>query len=296
MTALNPDQDTTLSPGPKAATATACVVVVHGHGLGRRANLSDEPLLIGRTPDAGLQIAHLSVSRRHCEIHSVEGGYQVIDLGATNPTRVNERKISEATLSDGDYITVGESILKFIGQSSPEARYHENAYKLAAHDPMTSLCNRHHFVELAEKQIAASQPGDAVALCLFDIDRFMAINKQHDYSAGDVVLQQTSRLLRQVIAAGDIAARIGGDTFALLMTRPAIDDCVDLAESVVRSVADAHFQTGQGLLRATASAGLCPLSPECRQLSLMMRGAESALAQAKATGGNRLGSIGSPTT
>ena len=149
-------QRTMLTPGPlRAAPRSACVVVIHGEGLGRRADIGEAPVLVGRSQEADLVIVHRSVSREHCRIWREGNGYRIRDLGATNITRVNEKRIeAETILADGDQVTVGESILKFISQDSVEASYHEAIYQLATHDALTELHNRRHFIELADNEIA----------------------------------------------------------------------------------------------------------------------------------------------
>ena len=141
-------QRTVLSHGPlRSAPRSACVVVIHGEGLGRRADIDQSPVVVGRSQEVDLVIVHKSVSREHCRIWRDASGYRIRDLGATNATRVNDVRIAgETTLADGDQVTVGESILKFISQDSVEASYHEEIYQLATHDalpqPRQRTCER----------------------------------------------------------------------------------------------------------------------------------------------------------
>src|SRR5690606_1592810 len=111
-------------------------------------------VLVGRSQDADLCIAHKSVSREHCQVWREGDECRVRDLGATNCTRVNDVPVTEATLADGDHVTVGESILKFISHTSVEATYHEEIYQLATRDALTDLCNRRHFSEQVDREIA----------------------------------------------------------------------------------------------------------------------------------------------
>src|SRR5690606_31453636 len=205
-------QRTQLSAGPaEPGPHSACLVIIHGEGLGKRVDVGETPLLIGRSHEADLQIPHPSVSRKHCTVWRVADGYRVRDLGATNRTRVNQKPVEEAPLADGDHITVGETILKFISHSSVEARYHEEVYLLATHDALTELANRRHFIELVDKEIARSQRHDRpMALAMVDLDHFKRINDEHGHIGGDSVLRQFSEILRRLVRADDIAARIGG--------------------------------------------------------------------------------------
>src|SRR3546814_8533632 len=68
-------------------------------------------VLVGRSQEADLCIAHKSVSREHCQIWRDGDEYRIRDLGATNTTRVNDAPVTEAVLADGDPVTVGERIL-----------------------------------------------------------------------------------------------------------------------------------------------------------------------------------------
>ena len=188
---LDPTTERTVhSPGPeRPAPASACVVVIHGEGLGRRANIHDAGILVGRSREADLCIDHLSVSREHCRIEPDRDAFRLTDLGATNTTLLNDQPVSQARLHDGDHITVGESILKFIGDASVEARYHEEVYQLATHDPLTNLYNRRHFMEVAEKEIArARRHGRPLVMGIIDVDLFKEVNDRYGHIAGDGVL------------------------------------------------------------------------------------------------------------
>ena len=196
---LNPPttQRTILSDGPRPAShRSACVVVIHGEGLGRRADIDTARVRVGRSQEADLHIPHNSVSRLHCEIWRDGDSYRVRDLGATNTTRVNDAVVAEAVLADGDHITLGESILKFISHSSVEARYHEEIYQLATHDALTEMYNRRHFIETVEKEIArAMRHQRELTMCIIDVDLIKPINDRYGHISGDHVLKQIACLL-----------------------------------------------------------------------------------------------------
>src|SRR5690606_2250876 len=94
------DQPTIACSGPpEVPAAPACVVVIHGEGFGLRADIRDQPVVIGRSGEATLCIRSPSVSRLHCEIRREGDAYLVRDLGSTNATRVGERVVQEAVLA-----------------------------------------------------------------------------------------------------------------------------------------------------------------------------------------------------
>ena len=279
------------SPGPAApARRSACVVVIHGEGLGRRADIGDAPVLVGRSSEADLVIAHQSVSRAHCRIWRTEDAYLVADLGATNTTRLNDAKLQgERTLVDGDQLTVGESILKFISQDSVEASYHEEIYQLATHDALTELYNRRHFIEMADKEIArAIRHQRPLALCIVDVDLFKPVNDRYGHISGDEVLRQIAELLRGHARSDDLAARIGGEEFALLLSECDATAASTFAERLREAVAAETFVLGGEPQRITISIGIAELAPERAERTALMAAADAALYRAKDEGRNRV--------
>lgn len=293
---MDPDQTepttqrTQFSAGPRrGAPRSACVVVIHGEGLGKRADIEDRPVTVGRSQEADLHIPHASVSRLHCEVRRDGEAYRIRDLGATNRTRVNEVPVEEAALEDGDHITLGETILKFISHASVEARYHEEVYQLATHDPLTELCNRRHFVELVDKEIARAQRHDRpLVMCIIDVDLFKPVNDQFGHIAGDGVLRQLAAIVRGYVRGEDVAARIGGEEFAVLLPETSIEAARVFAERLREAVAADAFSLGGETRRLTISIGLAGLGPARRDRSALMKAADAALYRAKDEGRNRV--------
>jgi 8-oxo-dGTP diphosphatase len=79
----------------------------------RRVQLSDKPFRIGRTPDNDLVVSDLDFSRHHAELRkSLTGNYEIIDLGSHNGIFVNGERVSHATLTDQDIVTIGHSTFR----------------------------------------------------------------------------------------------------------------------------------------------------------------------------------------
>ncbi len=283
-------QRTILSDGPRpAGTRSACVVVIQGEGLGRRADIDARPVMVGRSREADLHIPHRSVSRLHCRIWRDGDQYRVRDLDATNPTRLNERPIREAVLADGDHLTLGECILKFISHASVEAHYHEEIYQLATHDALTDLQNRRHFIEAVEREIArAMRHRRPLAMCIIDVDLFKPINDRYGHISGDNVLRQIAGILRRHVRNDDAAARIGGEEFAVLLPECDDDAAFGFAERLRQAVAEAVFKPGGDEQSITVSIGIAALTPLRDTCSRMMAAADAALYRAKSEGRNRV--------
>jgi diguanylate cyclase (GGDEF)-like protein len=295
MPDMDNDHDTTqrtaFSDGPlRPSPRSACVVVIHGETLGRRADIGDAPVVVGRAPESDLPMPHKSVSREHCRIWRDGDSYRIRDLGATNATRVNDRRIEgDTALADGDQITVGECILKFISQDSVEARYHEEIYQLATHDPLTELYNRRHFTEMADKEIArAIRHRRPLALCILDVDLFKPVNDRYGHNSGDEVLRRIGALVRQHARGEDLPARIGGEEFALLLPECSLGAATAFAERLREAVAAASFAPGGEPTRITVSIGIATLGEGRHDRPSLMAAADAALYRAKREGRNRV--------
>lgn len=286
----NTTQRTVVSDGPREhSPRSACVVVIHGEGLGRRADIDERRVIIGRSQEADLHIPHKSVSRQHCELWRDGDEYRLRDLGATNPTRVNEIPVQETVLHDGDHLTLGESILKFISHSSVEAQYHEEIYQLAINDPLTDLYNRRHFIETVEKEIArAMRHRRPLTMCIIDVDLFKPVNDRYGHISGDNVLRQIAALVHRHVRNDDAAARIGGEEFAVLLPECGPDAAYGFAERLREAVADVVFKPGGEPQRITVSIGIAAMTAERDTCSRMMAAADAALYRAKSQGRNRV--------
>lgn len=87
------------------------LVYQNDDGLHAMVDLADGPMVIGRSPDADIVLADNKVSRLHCGVRPVDGGYMVKDLGSRNGTFVNSFRIEAPTaLNPGDHIRVGDTL------------------------------------------------------------------------------------------------------------------------------------------------------------------------------------------
>ena len=80
---------------------------------GKRIQVGEDPVTIGRAPDCDVVLADAEVSRQHAEVRRVDGGFVVVDLGSMNGTRVNGAGVRERRLEDGDEIAIGTATMRF---------------------------------------------------------------------------------------------------------------------------------------------------------------------------------------
>jgi diguanylate cyclase (GGDEF)-like protein len=155
----------------------------------------------------------------------------------------------------------------------------------AQHDALTELPNRLLFDEVAERNLArAERKGQLLALLALDLDGFKAVNDTLGHAAGDEVLKTVAQRILEVIRASDIAARIGGDEFIIVLADVTLDSAMETAERVVAMLSLPYPNVS---LRVSASVGVA-MYPECgTTLKELFSSADRALYQAKATGKDR---------
>jgi hypothetical protein len=102
------------APAPSAASGEAVVVLLEEGHEARTYQLHKKSVAIGRLPECDIVISDPGASRRHATITREDGGeYVLTDLGSTNGTIVNDEPVGEHVLSDGDRITIGNTVLEF---------------------------------------------------------------------------------------------------------------------------------------------------------------------------------------
>jgi diguanylate cyclase (GGDEF)-like protein len=177
-----------------------------------------------------------------------------------------------------------EELAARAGPAIENARRFREARQLADLDALTNLHNRRYFHETLARECARAHRYDRkLALVIFDIDDFKAINDRIGHLAGDAVLAAVAERLQSVVRSADIACRVGGDEFAVILPESTLQD----AEQLYRRV---QFAVGSRPLgpfeRTHLSAGIGELRPEDDAKSFFER-ADEALYRAKEAGKGR---------
>lgn len=265
------DQQTLACTPPDLPTARACIVVIHGDGFGQRVELGSDPVVIGRATGADLRIPNPGVSRHHCEIRRVGDAWVLRDLGSTNGTRIGEAKIAEAALADGDQITIGQSILKFVADANVEALYHERVARLLFRDQLTGLLGRQEFIDAAEQRISGSLESAApLSLALIDVEVDGA--GTDDEEAGtDAVLAHAATLISGELTDADLAARIGERRFAVVLAGRGMEAAEALVARLQRRIAVPDAATGRAHVRVRVRGGAAQLQPGSASLGHLVK-------------------------
>jgi len=156
--------------------------------------------------------------------------------------------------------------------------------RLALEDAMTGIANRRCFEQVASRRLQTSRTGSGRALCLalIDVDRFKEVNDGHSHLVGDKVLQVIAALLTEHIREDDLAARLAGDEFVLLLSRTELAEAIDICERVRRAVAAYPWSAISPGLGVTISLGVAQSQPGDTLESLMHR-SDVAMYERKAT-------------
>ena len=158
--------------------------------------------------------------------------------------------------------------------------------QMALYDSLTGLANRRYFDDRLAATIArCRRQGAPLAVLYLDIDRFKPINDAHGHEAGDQVLKAFAQRLKSCVREGDLAARIGGDEFALLVegaVQPA--DAEAIAAKVITLMAD-PIRLAETALSVSTSVGIA-YSQRSVSADRLLVTADAALYQAKAAGRN----------
>ncbi len=157
----------------------------------------------------------------------------------------------------------------------------------ALHDELTGLPNRALFWEHVSQRLARAGRRQAGFAVLFvDIDDFKTVNDTLGHAAGDHVLVKVASRLRDVLRTGDIAARMGGDEFVVLLDDVATNAAAAVAERVTEALR-APYEIGDGHCTATSSVGVAIGPADFQTADDVIAAADHAMYVAKQRGGGR---------
>jgi diguanylate cyclase (GGDEF)-like protein len=158
-------------------------------------------------------------------------------------------------------------------------------------DPLTELLNRASLdSRVAEIEQQAHLANEAVALVLLDLDHFKAVNDEYGHDRGDAVLRDAAYEMRKSLRTFELAYRIGGEEFLLLLPGTDFESGLDIAERIRARLALAQ----PGGLHLTVSAGVAAAVGAEVSYESLFRAADLALLEAKREGRNRVVAAGAP--
>ena len=182
---------------------------------------------------------------------------------------------------DEDTAAELEELALRAGPAIENARRFKEARQLADLDALTGLHNRRYFHETLAREVARAQRYNRnLALVVFDLDDFKAINDRIGHLAGDAVIAEAADRVREVVRSADVGCRVGGDEFAVILPESTLGDADQLYRRLEHAVSSRPVgQVG----RLHLSAGVTELRPDDNATTFFER-ADEALYRAKGAG------------
>jgi diguanylate cyclase (GGDEF)-like protein len=192
--------------------------------------------------------------------------------------------------SDEDVLLL-ESLAVHAGPAIENANRFREARQQADLDALTGLHNRRFFHETLARECARAHRYERqLSLVVFDLDDFKDVNDRIGHLAGDAVLAEAAERVRGVVRTSDIACRVGGDEFAVILPESSIGDADQLYRRIQNAISSRPLGQGGKLF---LSAGVAELRAEDDPVSFFQR-ADEALYRAKDAGKGRVVSANSP--
>jgi diguanylate cyclase (GGDEF)-like protein len=169
-------------------------------------------------------------------------------------------------------------------------RLRQSLREQATRDPLTNLFNRRHMEESLRRELRrAERRKRPLGLILLDLDHFKRTNDTFGHDAGDVVLRAVGHFLQTHIRAEDLACRMGGEEFLLILADSSLEDTHRRAEQLRRGIKEVRAEyAGRPLGPVTASLGVAVFPEQGQTAECLIRAADLALFRAKAEGRDRV--------
>jgi two-component system, cell cycle response regulator len=252
----------------------------------------DRPIVMGRDPEVELPLRDGSASRRHCQVERDGnlGTYLLRDLGSTNGTHVNGKRVDGSVLlAEGDKIFLGSSVVKFTFTDELDVEYMAKLNGMVSTDALTGLLARRKFdAAFAAAADTARADGSPLACLVMDMDGLKRINDTHGHEMGGYCIITVAQVMREVLGPHGEICRYGGDEFVSFL--PGSDKSAGqrLAEAVRDAVAHRAFVKDGITVAPTLSIGVSALGDDGDAPTQLFTAADRALYKAKAAGKNQV--------
>ena len=188
-------------------------------------------------------------------------------------------KESENILNEHNKVLMGEIIKR---KESESKMYHQANYDL-----LTTLPNRFLFIDKLNQIIKlAEKTNEKIAIFFIDLDNFKNINDSLGHATGDIVLKNIAKRLKNSIRATDIASRLGGDEFTIIITEFNIDSLSIIANKIINNI-QKEMVIDKNKFYITSSIGISLYPQDGLDANILLRNADAAMYAAKDDGKNK---------
>ncbi len=207
-----------------------------------------------------------------------------------NGVRIGVVLVASTTEYDQSKIEKIRIQLKNLSLALHNAIIHEQIQELAAIDPLTGIFNRRFGLgRLKEEYSRSIRANSPLGIAMLDLDHFKKVNDNYGHLAGDKVLVNCSKLMKNLLRDGDVLMRYGGEEFLMLLPGASMKDTMELADKIRRVIEDNHVPYGDFEIKITCSMGIGSI-PECSVLSEddLLYKVDKALYLSKENGRNQI--------
>lgn len=206
---------------------------------------------------------------------------------------INDTKKYQETISDIIFylslaaffiaIYIAQLVIRETSRKNSEIHFQ------ATHDELTKLVNRKEFNHrIAEAFNTAKDNHENHALCFLDLDKFKTVNDSCGHKAGDELLIQLTRIIKNNIRNHDTLARIGGDEFGLLLEGCSLEKAIEITEGIVSLIKNYTFNWQHKKLHVGVSIGLVMIDRNTQDIEKTLSQADIACYAAKDMGRNQV--------
>lgn len=168
-------------------------------------------------------------------------------------------------------------------------RAHQKLLHLATTDNLTSLANRARFIDVFERERNhAARNQTELSLLLLDLDHFKQVNDHYGHDVGDEVLKYVSATMTHRLRKTDLACRLGGEEFGILLPGANLDRAIVVAEEIRKTIADIPYAKAKAIIPLSVSIGVAEYGFDGKDLESLYAIADGHLYKAKAGGRNQV--------
>ncbi len=188
---------------------------------------------------------------------------------------------------DARRIDLARAMANEAAMALANAQLYETTRALADRDPLTGFYNHRYLHErLGEEILRAQRARSPLSVLMIDLDDFKLVNDTLGHLFGDEVLRWAAHQIRAALRGSDVAARYGGDEFAILLPDTPADGAREVGERIVAALRDNPFRAeGRGPVAVGASIGVASFPTDGQAAQALIAGADAALYRVKSGGG-----------
>ncbi len=239
-----------------------CLTAMRGQLPGRLYVLKPGVTALGRGVANDITLNDSGVSRCHAQLEVSDDHVELVDLGSSNGTFINGRRVEIARLDDRTKFSLGTRVtLRLDWLDADDRAFQQKQFESLTRDALTQCHNRTYldeeFLRAASIAHRSRKPLSAMVL---DLDHFKHVNDRWGHAMGDAVLRAVAQALRDTVRGDDVLARVGGEEFVLLMPETDLETATAIAERVRSSVKATQLAApGESVVAVTVSVGVASL-------------------------------------